>query len=96
VRLRCAAFPQVVAAKRSAIISGINEVEEARREEAWLCAFEADEARYKVQPECQGVGVRACMRVCVCVCVCVCVLCVRACVYCASAVAGQGLGRESG
>ncbi|KIZ07743.1 hypothetical protein MNEG_0212 [Monoraphidium neglectum] len=38
---------QVVAAKRSAIISGINEVEEARREEAWLCAFEADEARYK-------------------------------------------------
>ncbi|KAI8473021.1 MAG: hypothetical protein J3K34DRAFT_457577 [Monoraphidium minutum] len=38
---------QVVAAKRSAIIGGISELEEARREEAWLLEFEGDEARYK-------------------------------------------------
>lgn len=45
---RMACLVQVVAAKRKVIISLVDEIEEARKEEAWLRSYEDDEQRYKV------------------------------------------------
>ncbi len=53
-----APLAQVVAAKRNSIIALLSELEESRREEAWLRAFEKDDQRYKVSlgggPLCGG------------------------------------------